>query len=93
MKFSQIDVHGSPSPHCDGRLVPGSRFFVVRGADMKPEELVAKHLDSIGTARGQSRPSSRGWRKALRNTKFGWAVAASCKARARWFPKGGKRSS
>ena len=64
---------------------------VLHAAEMKPEEIVARHLDSIGTA--EVRAATKSDRAGnLPSTKFSWEQAASCRARVPWSQKDANRS-
>ena len=65
---------------------------VAFAADMKPEDVVARHLDSIGTAEARAATKTRIVQGKL-SSRFRWEAAVSCRARARWFPRDGNRSS
>ncbi len=60
-------------------------------ADMKSEELVAEHLDSIGKAESRAGAKSR----IVQGTslfKIPSEAAVNSRARARWFPRDGSPS-
>lgn len=64
---------------------------VLHAADMKPEEIVARHLDSIGTAEVRASAKSR-IVQGTSHYKIGWEQAASFRAQVLWSRRDANRS-
>ena len=67
-----------------------SQAGLIRAAGLKPEELVARHLDSLGTPAARAAVKSREWCKAQHGSRSLSAEGAGWKAKERWFQRNAK---